>query len=102
MKQKQKQTNVFIKTSGGCVITVRNDSFIDSKEHSLEPTQKPFQRPYMHYTGIYMNVSVTTVLELEEHNEDNMMWCLYFVYTILICFVKTIIFFENFLYKVFF
>ena len=37
-KQKQKQTNVFIKTSGGCVITVRNDSFIDSKEHSLEPT----------------------------------------------------------------
>ena len=56
----------------------------------------------MHYTVIYMNVSVTTVLELEEHNEDNLMWCLYFVYTILICFVKTIIFFENFLYKVFF
>ena len=41
-----------------------------------------------------MNVSVTTVLELEEHNEDNFMWCLYFVFMISICFVKTIIIFK--------
>ena len=48
---------------------------------------------------MYMNVSVTTLLGLEEHNEDNFMWCLYFVYMISICFVITIIFFfKNFLF----
>jgi hypothetical protein len=30
-KQTQKQTNVFTKISGGCVIAVRDNSFIDSK-----------------------------------------------------------------------
>ena len=34
----QTETNVFNKTLGGCVIAVRNNSFIDSKYHSLEPT----------------------------------------------------------------
>ena len=35
MKKTQKLTNVFTKTSGGCVILARNKSFIDSKKHSL-------------------------------------------------------------------
>ena len=30
---------VFTETSGGCVIALRNNSFIDSKQHPLEPTQ---------------------------------------------------------------
>ena len=48
------------------------------------------------YTGIiYMNVSVTTVWGFEEQKEDDFMWCLYFVYMISICFVKTIFFFRN-------
>ena len=37
-RQTQRQTNVFNKTSGGCVIAVRDNSFIDSKQHFLEPT----------------------------------------------------------------
>ena len=37
-KQTQRQKNVFTMTSGGFVIAVRNNSFIDSKQHSLEPT----------------------------------------------------------------
>ena len=30
--------NLFTMTSGGFMIVVRNNSFIDSKQHSLEPT----------------------------------------------------------------
>ena len=37
-KQTQKQKNVFIMTSVGFVIAVRNNSLNDSKLHSLEPT----------------------------------------------------------------
>ena len=34
----KKQMNIFTKTSGGCVIAVRDNAFIDSKQNSLEPT----------------------------------------------------------------
>ena len=37
-KQTQRQTNVFNKTSEGFMIAVRNNSFIESKLLSLEPT----------------------------------------------------------------
>ena len=37
-KQTQIQKNLFTMTSGGFVIVVRNNSFIDSKEQSLKPT----------------------------------------------------------------
>ena len=37
-KQTQRQKNVFTITVGGFVIAVINNSFIDSKQHSLEPT----------------------------------------------------------------
>ena len=37
-KQTQRQKNVFTMISGGFVIAVRNNSFIDSKKHSLEST----------------------------------------------------------------
>ena len=37
-RKKQAQKNVFAMTSGGWVIAVRNNYFIDSKKHSLEPT----------------------------------------------------------------
>ena len=37
-RKKQRQKNVFTMTSGGFVIAVRNNSFIDSKKHSLEST----------------------------------------------------------------
>ena len=38
-KQTETETeNVFTLTSGGFKIAVRNNSFTDSKEHSLEPT----------------------------------------------------------------
>ena len=36
--QRERQKNLFTMTSEGFVIVVRNNSFIDSKQHSLEPT----------------------------------------------------------------
>ena len=36
-KQTQTQKTLFIMTSGGFVIVVGNNYFIDSKQHSLEP-----------------------------------------------------------------
>ena len=37
-RKKQTQNNVFTMTSGGFVIAVSKNSFIDSKYHYLEPT----------------------------------------------------------------
>ena len=37
-KQTQRQKNVLTMTSGGFMIAVRNNSFINSKQHFLEPT----------------------------------------------------------------
>ena len=37
-RHRDRQKNLFTMTSGGFMIIVRNNSFIDSKEHSLEPT----------------------------------------------------------------
>ena len=37
-RKKQKQKNVFTMTSGGFVIVVKNNFFIDSLKYSLEPT----------------------------------------------------------------
>ena len=36
-KQTQRQKNIFTMASGGFVIAVRNNTFVDSKKHSLEP-----------------------------------------------------------------
>ena len=36
--QQTQRKNIFTMTSGDFVIVVRNDSFIDSKKHSIEPT----------------------------------------------------------------
>ena len=38
MKQEQRQKNLFTMTSGGFVIVVRNNSFIDNKYNFLEPS----------------------------------------------------------------
>ena len=38
MKQEQRQKNLFTMTSGGFVIVVRNNSFVDSKYHLSEAT----------------------------------------------------------------
>ena len=37
-KQRQRQKNGFTMTSGGFMIAVKNNPFIDSKFHCLEPT----------------------------------------------------------------
>ena len=37
-KQTQRQKNLFTMTSGGFVTAASNNSLIDSKQHSLEPT----------------------------------------------------------------
>ena len=37
-RKEQRQKNVFTMISGGFVIAVRRNSFIDSKKDSLEPT----------------------------------------------------------------
>jgi hypothetical protein len=46
-KQAQIHKNVFTMTSGGFEIAVRNDSFIDSKEHGLQTPNEDINQRYL-------------------------------------------------------